>query len=180
MVFGADKLNASPALDELSGPTAGPWRRLFLDGAVVEQQHGLQRLFHQATKFESNPIIVADQPWEGKSAIAGPYVYGTVLREGDKFRLWYQILYQGNHVGYAESTDGIHWTKPKMDFVRFEKETPTNLVVSIFSPEKFSGVHCTIHRSSRGPMIRIRTSVMLYTVSMAAVAVRAWPFPLME
>lgn len=142
MAFGADESNSSPGLEELSGPSQGPWRRLFLDGAVVEQQQGLQRRFHQATKFDASPIIVADQPWEGKSAITGPYVYGTVLHEGDKFRLWYQILYQGNHVGYAESTDGVHWTKPKLDIVSFEKETPTNLVVSIFSPEKFSGVHC--------------------------------------
>lgn len=137
----ACETKSQPATDELSGPEHGPWRRLFLDGAVVEQQQGLRRVFHQAASFDANPVIVADQPWEGTSAITGPYVYGTVLREGDKFRLWYQLLYQGNHVGYAESDDGVHWTKPKFDIVSFENQ-PTNLIVSALNVEKFSGVQC--------------------------------------
>lgn len=128
--------------DSLAGPPRGPWRRLFLDGAVIEAQQGLERVFHAAVKHPGNPIIKADQPWEGAAAITGPYVYGTVLREGDRFRLWYQALNQGNHVGYAESRDGIVWTKPDLGLIEFQGSKANNLVVSAFQPEAAGGGHC--------------------------------------
>ncbi len=127
--------------DAATGPSRGPWRRLMLDAAAVEASEGLHRVFHQATKRD-HPVIVADRPWEGRSAITGPYVYGTVLREGDRFRLWYQLLNEGNHVGYAESSDGVRWTKPDLDVVKFQGDQKTNLVVSAFAPDLSSGVHC--------------------------------------
>lgn len=129
------------AEDDLAGPAQGPWRRLFLDGSVIEQQAGLQQVFHQAVKHPANPLIVADRPWEGKSAITGPYVYGTVLREEGHLRLWYQVLHKGNHVGYAESTDGVHWVKPQLGLIDFEGAA-TNLVVSALHPEVCGGGHC--------------------------------------
>lgn len=127
--------------DILAGPAKGPWRRLMLDAAAVESSEGLTRVFHQAKK-RAQPVIVADRPWEGTSAITGPYVYGTVLHEGDRFRLWYQVLNEGNHVGYAESSDGVHWDKPELDVIRYQQTQKTNLVVSAFAPELTSGVHC--------------------------------------
>ena len=36
---------ARPSQDLIAGRPAGPWRRLFLDAMVVEQQEGLQRVF---------------------------------------------------------------------------------------------------------------------------------------
>ena len=124
--------------NDLSGPAAGPWRRLFLDATVVEEQQGLTRQFHSAEKHRSNPIIIADRPWEGTSAITGPYVYGTVLKDGQRYRMWYQVLFQGNHVGYAESDDAIHWQKPALDIIHYEGQS-TNFVVSEFDAEKSGG-----------------------------------------
>lgn len=126
--------------DGMTGPTKGPWRRLFLDATVVESQSDLTRRYHAAEKHSSKPIIVADRPWEGSSAVSGPYVYGTVLRDGDLFRMWYQLLYQGNHTGYAESRDGIQWEKPELDVIQYNG-AKTNLVVSDFAEEKTGG-HC--------------------------------------
>lgn len=132
---------ATPENDELAGPVRGPWRRLFLDATTVEQQQGLTRVFHSAEKYTGNPIIGADRAWEGVSAIQGPYVYGTVLREGAKLRMWYQLLFQGNHIGYAESEDGVRWTKPDLPIIEYGG-TPTNLVVSAFEPNKTGGGNC--------------------------------------
>ena len=58
--------------DILAGPAKGPWRRLMLDAAAVESSEGLTRVFHQAKK-RAQPVIVADRPWEGTSAITGPF-----------------------------------------------------------------------------------------------------------
>lgn len=132
---------ASTLEEQLAGPRQGPWRRLFLDGAVIEAQHGLSRSFHTAHKHPENPVLRADRAWEGKSAITGPYCYGTVLYENGKFRFWYQVLFQGNHVGYAESPDGVQWTKPELDVIAHQS-AKTNLVVSAFDPERSGGGMC--------------------------------------
>ncbi len=133
-----------PAADEndLAGPANGPWRRLFLDATVVEQSAGLSRVFHSAQKHDTNPVIKRDRPWEGVAAITGPYVYGTVLHDGGKLRMWYQVLTRGNHVGYAESTDGLSWTKPELGIVAHDGSKANNLVVSAYDPEAAGGGHC--------------------------------------
>ena len=140
---GAPAATASPATElALAGSSQGPWRRLFLDGAVVEKSEGLSREFHAAQKHPGNPVIQRDRPWEGIAAITGPYVYGTVFWEGDKLRMWYQTLTRGNHVGYAESNDGIHWTKPDLGIIEFNGSKSNNLVVSAYQPEAAGGGHC--------------------------------------
>ena len=126
--------------DSIAGPAQGPWRRMFLDGAVVERSQGVSRIFHAATKSSQNPVVRRDQPWEGVSAITGPYVYGTVMWQGDKLRMWYQFLNEGNHVGYAESRDGIHWSKPSLGIVEFEGSRANNMVVSAFDTAATGGV----------------------------------------
>jgi hypothetical protein len=132
---------STPAEAALAGPQRGPWRRLFLDAAVVEAQEGLTRVFHAAEKHPW-PVIKADRPWEGISAITGPYVYGTVFWEGDRLRMWYQVLNRGNHVGYAESRDGVAWTKPDLGLIEFNSSNANNLVVSAFQPEACGGGEC--------------------------------------
>jgi hypothetical protein len=127
--------------EQLAGPTQGPWRRLFLDGTVVESQQGLERRFHSADKHVDNPLLRADKEWEGVSAIIGPYCYGTVFHVNGRFRLWYQVLFEGNHVGYAESEDGIHWKKPELDIIPY-RHAKTNLVVSAFDPSRSGGGYC--------------------------------------
>jgi hypothetical protein len=127
---------------DLAGPAQGPWRRLFLDAAVVEKSEGLSRVFHAAQKCAGNPVIQRDRPWEGVAAITGPYVYGTVFWDGGKLRLWYQTLTRGNHVGYAESDDGIHWIKPDLRIIEFNNSKSNNLVVSAYQPEATGGGNC--------------------------------------
>lgn len=130
-------------------PATRPWRRLFLDAAVVEDLAGLTRVFHSAQKHPGNPVITCDRPWEIGTAIAGPYVYGTVLWEGGRFRLWYQIIAEGQHIGYAESTDGVAWTKPNLGIIQYRGSRANNLVVSAWEPEVTGGlchnpsvIHC--------------------------------------
>ena len=124
----------------LAGSPQGPWRRLFLDAAVVEQSHGVSRVFHAAEKLAANPVLARHEPWEGVAAITGPYVYGTVFWEAGKLRMWYQLLNKGNHIGYAESSDGIHWTKPRLGIIEINGNRDNNLVVSAFQPDVTGGV----------------------------------------
>lgn len=109
--------------DPLSGTP--PYRRLFLDAMVVEESFGLSRVFHAADKYPGNPIIIKEHSWEGW----GPYVYGTVLWDGGMLKMWYQGIGKGSaDVSYAESKDGIHWTKPDLGILEYGGSKKNNIV----------------------------------------------------
>lgn len=117
----------SPSEDMIAGPEKGPWRRLFLDAMVTESQQGLTRLFHAAEKYGKNPVILKDKDWEGK----GPYVYGTVMWDEGKLRLWYHHAGGGRYWNsYAESTDGITWIKPNLGLLEYKGSKEDNLVIT--------------------------------------------------
>jgi len=119
---------SKPVYDlELAGEP--PFRRLFLDAMVVEESYGLERVFHQAEKYRDNPIIRKDKHWEDW----GPYLYGTVMWDDGKLKMWYQAI--GNQygpirgiVGYAESHDGIHWVKPSLGIFEYQGSRENNIV----------------------------------------------------
>ncbi len=61
------------------------------------------------TKYVGNPVMTVTEPWEG-TVLEGQ----TLLKMGNVYKMWYGGLKLGSdvsHIGYAESTDGIHWTK---------------------------------------------------------------------
>ncbi len=82
-------------------------KQLFLDDHLIARMDNITRTIHAVTKSEHNPILWPTEAWEGKVAI----VYGSVLRDGDRYRMWY---HGGSGVSYAESEDGIVWTKPAL------------------------------------------------------------------
>lgn len=126
--------------DLLTGSRVGPWRRLFLDAMTVEESHGLTRVFHSAEKHPASPVVRRDQAWEGATGMSGPYLYGTVLPEGGRLRMWYQCIHRGNHVGYAESADGIAWTKPALGIIEHMGSKANNMLISALQPEVTGGV----------------------------------------
>lgn len=121
LIGGADSADRMVELDPelVGGP---PFRRLFLDAMVVEESAGLQRVFHAATKYEKNPIFVKEREWEGW----GPSCGGTVIRAGDKLRMYYYCI-EGRH-GVAESTDGLKWTRPIVGQAQWKGSTENNII----------------------------------------------------
>ncbi|MDP7130278.1 MAG: hypothetical protein QF437_07310 [Planctomycetota bacterium] len=117
--------------DLVTGGPAGPWRRTFLDAMVVERSEGLARIFHAAQKHAQNPVLRKDKPWEGKGAYSGPYLYGTVMRDDGKLRMWYHVYESGYRNCYAESTDGITWTKPNLGLKDYRGSKENNLFLTV-------------------------------------------------
>ena len=102
-------------------------RQLLFDDAYLERRHGLERTMHVAEKYDGNPIMVKEKPWEG----SGPYVYGTVLRhpDWDVFKMWYHCYVGGRpdyFTCYATSEDGIHWERPEFNVVEDSRLTEPN------------------------------------------------------
>ena len=102
-------------------------RQLFIDDFLIERTT-LKRIFHYPEYHSSNPILVPDKDWEKigteGGAFAAPFSDGVWYDETDsKFKMWYMAgggECTADNVGltcYAESTDGIVWTKPTLNIV---------------------------------------------------------------
>lgn len=99
-------------------------RELFLDDYRIDTAYFVGRVVHQA-EITPQPIIRVDKPWEGSA-----YIYGSVYKIDGKFRMWYTAhnnIAPNYHTAYAESTDGIHWTKPELGIVDYKGSKANNL-----------------------------------------------------
>lgn len=74
---------------------------------------------------------------------AGASIYGSVLHDGGRYRMWYQAWprdWAGHDsclVAYAESDDGLDWVKPRLHLVDYGGE-PNNLCdLAFHSPSVF-------------------------------------------
>ncbi len=83
---------------------------------------------------EREVVIVHDQPWEGCTS-----TYHTVFRDGDLFRMYYrggnfdeehQKSMHPDFFCYAESKDGIHWTKPDLGIIEFNGSKANNIILA--------------------------------------------------
>ena len=107
---------------------------LMVDEHLIETMSGAAHLrLHAPTMREV--AIVTDKPWEGNAGL-----YWTFFQDGDLYRAYYG----GQHYDpdtkkfvqrsqpflcYAESRDGIHWTKPELGLVEFNGSKQNNIVL---------------------------------------------------
>jgi hypothetical protein len=82
---------------------------------------GKVQAFQRRPQIHPEPVLEPDSVADG----AGVSLYGTVLNDAGRLRMWYQAWpknWQGgnaDYVGYAESEDGITWNKPNLGLVDF-------------------------------------------------------------
>lgn len=106
-----------------SAADAMPLRHLFLDPAFVQQTTNIS--LHVNPPQRREIVIRPDKPWE-QLMIS---FYLTVLDEEGKLRMWYICRDKANrpNVAYAESRDGIRWTKPNLGIVEYDGSKANNL-----------------------------------------------------
>ncbi|MCX7426345.1 MAG: hypothetical protein NTW96_12075 [Planctomycetia bacterium] len=112
----------------------GSRRELLVDDYLIDRKDDAVALqMHHPTPREM--ALVLDAPWEGNSS-----GYFTVLRD-DRYRMYYRghnfDLSKGTLADthpevtcYAESPDGIHWTKPELGLVEFGGSKKNNIIVT--------------------------------------------------
>lgn len=94
-------------------------RQLFVDEYLIETT-SLERVAHQPKKAEFNPVLKAETETEigrygnpGASAKDGGIWWDPKARI---FKMWYEAGWL-QYMAYAESKDGIHWDRPKLDLM---------------------------------------------------------------
>jgi hypothetical protein len=107
----------------------GRRRELFVNEHLIESKSGVVLKMHKPQAHDV--ALVCDAPWEGNTS-----GYFTLLQDGDLFRYYYRGSHHGepggrpSHTGvtcYAESRDGITWTKPKLGQFEFEGSKDNNI-----------------------------------------------------
>jgi hypothetical protein len=103
---------------------------LFVDDYLIERLSGDAELrLHNPVPQEI--VFVHDKPWEGSGS-----GYHSIFKDGDKYRMYYkawqheasQTKTHGIYCCYAESNDGIHWTRPELGLYEFEGSNANNIV----------------------------------------------------
>jgi len=120
----------------------GLQKQLFVDDYVISTKENVSRQVGEAQKYgvvlepsldtdvhplqrgpdPGQPVKYSQEGWgdfssqrksDGTPVAVDFGFYSTVLRNerANKFQMWY-MAWRGAGIGYAESKDGIHWTKP--------------------------------------------------------------------
>jgi len=136
-------------ISAFAGPIdIGFQRELFVDDFLIESMDGVsQRLHHPVSR---EVAITVDAPWEGNTSC-----YFTVFEDEPVHRMYYRGSnfnvetkeYGGERACYAESADGIHWTKPALGLFEFDGSKENNIVwegpgTHNFSPFKDKNPNC--------------------------------------
>jgi hypothetical protein len=127
------------------GNAAGADQNLVLfafDDEWLPLRDNVKLTLQRPQRYSGNPVLGRGDDRDGPDGY-GTALYGTVLHEKDKFRMWYLAWPRSNSqynapadrpdyyrpIGYAESTDGIHWTKPNLGLVDYRGNKNNNLVL---------------------------------------------------
>jgi hypothetical protein len=114
----------------------GSRRELFVDRYLVETMSGTTLQLHRPTPAEI--VLKREHPWEGLFAFG----YITVLKDCDRYRMYYRTYPGGEEADgsanemtcYAESTDGVHWTKPELGLFEFGGTKKNNIILAKTPP----------------------------------------------
>ncbi len=135
----------------------GSEKQLFIDDLFFATSQGIQLQVNPAHKTgELN--VQRDQPWESATLNWFSVMEdraGTLKGENSpraKYRMWYETYdiegwptTDDTSFCYAESTDGIKWTKPDLGLSSYQEKTTNNILFRQIGPE---GAHSRVHGAS--------------------------------
>lgn len=134
---GARGLAVAIASVVASGLGASDAIQLFaFDDHALPFKSNLKLTFSQPQKYPGNPVVPHGPP--GSPDAAGAVFYGSIIRVGAKYRMWYRAqsdrvtaagnVVAGARLAYAESEDGLRWVKPELGLTEFNGNRRNNLL----------------------------------------------------
>lgn len=120
------------------------------DDHSVPWQHNLKLTMVPAQKHPGNPVLRQGSP--GAPDHRGVLMYGTVMKTGNKYRMWYlgrlETTYSDGRpplnwtpLCYAESDDGINWQKPALNLVEHNGNKRNNMCLIEGAPASLTVVN---------------------------------------
>ena len=104
-------------------------------GLPVVSPKGIHIKVHKPV-IDTSPVILPDKPWESSRVNA----YATFLKINGRVQVWYETFTANDdmklddmkcNLAYAESDDGIHFTKPVLNIFPFCGSYNNNLLKNI-------------------------------------------------
>ncbi len=139
------------------------------DEVTIPHTQNLRLEMRSPTRHPANPVLPRGAP--GTPDAYGVQFYGSVIREGGKFRLWYvafdddtenKVASARWRAAYAESVDGLHWTKPHLGLVEYRGNKNNNLVLIEPGPFGFVNLKVIADPSDPDPQRRYKMSTHVY------------------
>ncbi|MDA1052885.1 MAG: hypothetical protein O3C40_20730 [Planctomycetota bacterium] len=102
---------------------------MFVDHEFIAKSDGVRLKLHPPRKTGER-LVESEHPWESATLN-----WFSVLRDEDRYRMWYECYdvegwptADDTSFCYAESTDGIRWTKPKLGLVSYRGSKENNIL----------------------------------------------------
>lgn len=119
----------------------GTRSQLLLNRDLVYESHQVVFTQHAARKHPDNPLMTADQPWEGRyvSSFGGTVLYDE---SAQLFKMWYTCgsspdYFDHRGICYATSRDGLTWNKPLVGQRKAKNDRPHNSLLPVDTPSVF-------------------------------------------
>jgi len=162
--FGRAAESTPPLFDETQAVTI-----FAFDDVAIPHSQNLKLAMRAPKKHPANPVVARGGP--GTVDAMGVQFYGSVIREGDKFRLWYvaydddkenPVPYSRWRAAYTESRDGITWVKPELGLVEYRGNKANNLVDIGTEPLGFVNLKVLADPDDTDPERRYKISTHVY------------------
>lgn len=121
---------------------------LFVDDFLIAEMTG-DVTQHLHLPEPKEVVLTTDKPWEGNTC-----AYYSIFQDGDLYRMYYRGSHadpktqKGQHrevTCYAESRDGVHWTKPELGLFDWDGSKANNIVLDGL------GTHCFVAFKDTNP-----------------------------
>ena len=156
--------SAAAFFDETAGTTI-----FAFDQVSIPHSQNLRLEMRSPGRHSANPVVPRGQP--GTPDASGVQFYGSVIREGGKFRMWY-VAYDDDtankvaasrwRAAYAESDDGVHWIKPNLGLVTYRGNKNNNLILTDPAPLGFVNLKVLLDSADPDPERRYKISTHVY------------------
>ena len=143
VLFCASVLGALPLLLDAAEPAPidiGSRRELFVDDHLIGSMEGVREQLNRP--HSAGKVLAFDEPWEGNTSL-----YVSIFEDEGRYRMYYRGSTHPDYViqsmvspnepvpqphpqltAYAESKDGITWTKPPLGLYEFNGSKQNSIV----------------------------------------------------
>jgi len=108
---------------------------LAIDDQSLQQRENLVLTLNKP-EIRQAPVLTPESENPNAPDSMATHFYGTVLHDQGKYRMWYYALslraepddFKMGPICYAESDDGLHWTKPNLGQVEINGSSDNNAI----------------------------------------------------